>query len=125
MDMALEKLALKECNGPKKDCLNFLNSSVLALTATKRGKRKDSWKSQRDAVQRLKKLEQLAYKMSRITCLSSNDTLVTIDKDLYRKCASDNQAKFFTKRKADRAGNTADRTYDSLLRIKLGGPSPS
>lgn len=121
VEKSLEELSLRDCNVLNKERITFLKNDVLAFPATRRGDEgEESWASQRDATQRLIKFERSAFEMSRTICLSSNNTFVTIDDDLYGTRAWDNQVKSLSNRKANKEGHTADMICDALFRVTLG-----
>lgn len=58
--------------------------------------------------------------MSRSVCLSPNNTLVTINDDLYYTRARDEQVKSISNRKEDKKGYTADKICGALFSTTLG-----
>ena len=98
--------------------IRFISNKVLTFSATGRGYDGGiSWMSQRDLTPLLTQFEKTA---SRTTCkmfVPPIHTLATLDDDLYRTRASNNQVKTISSRKADREGHTADAIADALFRI--------
>lgn len=69
--------------------------------------------------QRLDGFEKVSYKMTRTLFLGPAQVLVTIDDDLYKSCACDNQVKTMSSRKADKEGYCAGSICNALLRVTL------
>jgi hypothetical protein len=113
----IQKLSELGQNPPSLERTQFIQSNILAYSATGRADGCSTWNSQRDQTHRLGEFEKAAFNMSCKVFLTPLYTLATLDDDLYGTRSSDNQVKTLSSRKADKEGHCADALADALFRI--------
>ena len=116
----LDILGKLEGQGLNEDILNYINTNILAYSATGLGEVKSLvWNTQRDQSVMLGQFERAAFRMTARIFLAPNHTIISLDDDLMGTRAGDNQVKTISNRKADVQGHVADVLADPLFRVVL------
>lgn len=75
----------------------------------------EKWISQRDEMRQISQFENLAFREKRKIFLSTLQLLATLDEDLFRTRAADNQVKPLSNRKVDKEGHSGEARRNSLF----------
>lgn len=105
---------------PDLNTMRFVANNLPAYSHVSRGSLGGViWDAQRDQTLLIGEFERVAFARTRQVFCSPSHLLATLDDELYRTRASDNQLKTLSARKADKEGHMADVIADSLFRVVL------